>query len=114
MAGPMTATRGMRMRGVLKALALAAALAGFGAQGALAKPVTVDSQSMRAADAHPGDWMSYGRTWDEQRFSPLKQIDDKNASKLGLAWYADLNTTRGIEGTPLVIDGVLYNVSVFN
>ncbi len=58
--------------------------------------------------------MSYGRTWDEQRFSPLKQINDKNAGKLGLAWYADLNTFRGIEGTPLVVDGCSTTSRVFN
>ncbi len=58
--------------------------------------------------------MSYSRTWDEQRFSPLKQINADNAGKLGLAWYADLNTYRGVQATPLFIDGVLYNVSVWN
>jgi len=74
----------------------------------------VDSKRLRNADAEPGQWMSYSRTWDEQRFSPLKQINDGNASKLGLAWYADLNTYRGVQATPLFIDGVLYNVSVWN
>jgi quinohemoprotein ethanol dehydrogenase len=69
---------------------------------------------MRAADQEPGQWMSYSRTWDEQRFSPLKKINDSNAHRLGLAWYADLNTYRGVQATPLFIDGVLYNVSVWN
>jgi quinohemoprotein ethanol dehydrogenase len=78
------------------------------------RPAAVDGRAMRQADAHAGDWMSYGRTWDEQRFSPLKQINDQNADRLGLAWYADLNTYRGMESTPLVIGGILYNVSVFN
>lgn len=77
-------------------------------------PAAVDSQRMRNADAEPGQWMSYSRTWDEQRFSPLTQINDGNAHELGLAWYADLNTYRGVQATPLFIDGVLYNVSVFN
>lgn len=58
--------------------------------------------------------MSNGRTWSEQRFSPLTQIDDTNVGRLGLAWYADLNTYRGVEGTPLEIDGVLYNVSAWD
>jgi quinohemoprotein ethanol dehydrogenase len=77
-------------------------------------PAAVDGKRMRAADKEPSQWMSYSRTWDEQRFSPLKQINDSNASQLGLAWYADLNTTRGVQATPLFIDGVLYNVSVWN
>ncbi|HWU02728.1 MAG TPA: PQQ-dependent dehydrogenase, methanol/ethanol family, partial [Novosphingobium sp.] len=66
------------------------------------------------APASVGDWMSYGRGWDEQRYSPLTDINERNVGQLGLAWYADLNTYRGIEGTPLVVDGVLYNISVFN
>jgi quinohemoprotein ethanol dehydrogenase len=58
--------------------------------------------------------MSYGRTYDEQRFSPLTQINDTNVSRLGLAWYDELNTFRGVQATPLFVDGVLYNVSVWN
>ena len=52
--------------------------------------------------------MTYGRTYSEQRFSPLAQITADNANLLGLAWYADFDTDRGQEATPLVIDGVLY------
>src|SRR5688572_7848437 len=74
----------------------------------------VDAKRMRNADREPGQWMSYSRNWAEDRFSPLKQINDQNAGQLGLAWYADLNTYRGVQATPLYIDGVLYNVSVWN
>lgn len=81
---------------------------------ASAGPADVTSKRLRNANAEPGQWMSYSRTWDEQRFSPLKQINADNAGKLGLAWYADLNTYRGVQATPLFIDGVLYNVSVWN
>ena len=52
--------------------------------------------------------MTYGRTYNEQRFSPLKQITDGNVQKLSLAWYYDLDTRRGQEATPLVLDGVMY------
>ncbi len=52
--------------------------------------------------------MTYGRTYSEQRFSPLSRITADNAKQLGLAWYADLDTNRGQEATPLEIDGVLY------
>jgi quinohemoprotein ethanol dehydrogenase len=64
--------------------------------------------------ADAGQWMSYGRTWDEQRFSPLTQINEGNVARLGLAWYDDLNTYRGVQATPLYVDGVLYNISVWN
>ncbi len=62
----------------------------------------------------PGQWMSHGRTWDEQRFSQLTNINDKNVKRLGLAWFADLNTYRGVVATPLMIDGVLYNISAWD
>jgi quinohemoprotein ethanol dehydrogenase len=87
---------------------LLAALASCATLGA------VDSARLGDADAHPGEWMSYGRGWDEQRFSPLARINADNVGGLGLAWYDDLDTYRGVQGTPLVVDGVLYNVSVWN
>jgi quinohemoprotein ethanol dehydrogenase len=99
-------------RVVMAALALASGSGAVMSRGADTPPARVDGKRMRAPEA--GQWMSYGRTWDEQRFSPLKQINDANVQKLGLAWYADLDTYRGIESTPLMVDGVLYNVSVFN
>ena len=74
------------------------------------KAAAVDGKRMENADQDAGHWMSHGRTWSEQRFSPLKQINDGNVKRLGLAWSADLNTYRGVTATPLVIDGVLYNV----
>lgn len=77
-------------------------------------PGSVDGKRIRAADREPANWMTWGRTYDEQRFSPLKQINVGNVSRLGLAWYADLDTFRGVEATPLVVDGVLYNTSAWN
>ena len=59
-------------------------------------------------DSRPGNWLTQGRTYNEQRFSPLKEINDRNVSRLGLAWYFDLDTRRGQEATPVVVDGVMY------
>ena len=92
-------------------LALAGLLCGLGVQ---AGPASVDQQRLANADEDPGQWMSYGRTWSEQRFSPLAAINDTNVQRLGLVWYADLNTYRGVVATPLEIDGVLYNVSAWD
>jgi quinohemoprotein ethanol dehydrogenase len=72
------------------------------------RPASVDNLRMVRADQEPGNWMSYGRTYSEQRFSPLKQINEQNVGKLGLAWYVDIETRRGQEATPLVVDGVMY------
>ncbi len=66
------------------------------------------------ADDQPGNWLTYGRTYSEQRFSPLKQINDQNAARLALAWYLDLDTNRGQEATPLVVDGVMYFTSAWS
>jgi quinohemoprotein ethanol dehydrogenase len=71
-------------------------------------PADVTSLRLQQADQEPGNWMSYGRTYNEQHFSPLKLINDQNVSRLKLAWYYDLDTKRGQEATPLVIDGVMY------
>jgi quinohemoprotein ethanol dehydrogenase len=77
-------------------------------------PAQVDHERLLQADRHPGNWMAVGRTYDEQRFSPLTQINDGNVDRLGLAWYYDLGTHRGVEGTPLAIDGVIYSTSAWN
>ena len=56
----------------------------------------------------PSNWPSNGRTPGEDRFSPLDQITDGNVAELGLAWSYDTGTDRGLEATPVVIDGVMY------
>ncbi len=61
-----------------------------------------------------GDWTTIGRTYTEQFFSPLKKINADNVKTLGLAWFKDLGTSRGLESTPLVVDGVMYNTTPFN
>jgi alcohol dehydrogenase (cytochrome c)/quinohemoprotein ethanol dehydrogenase len=100
-------SRRFARRGAL--LVSAALLMGLGCEAARAetgKPV--NGERIADADAEPGNWLSYGRTYGEQRYSPLNQINDKNAQKLGLAWYADLDTNRAQEATPLIVDGVMY------
>jgi len=68
----------------------------------------VDDAALRAADSRNQDWLSYGRDYYEQRFSPLNEINDANVATLGLAWQFETATERGLEATPLVIDGVMY------
>ncbi len=54
------------------------------------------------------EWRVHGGTPNEQRFSPLRQINRETVQKLGLAWSYPLRTDRGVEATPLVVDGVMY------
>ena len=66
-----------------------------------------DAQIVKA-DSQPENWLTYGRTYSEQRFSPLHAVDDRDPGRLGLAWYFDLDTHRGQEATPIVVDGAMY------
>jgi PQQ-dependent dehydrogenase (methanol/ethanol family) len=96
------------MARALATAALACVLLWLGASVAQAQAARVDHARLLAADAEPGQWLSHGRTYAEQRFSPLDRIRSDNVERLGLAWHFDLPTRRGLEATPLAIDGVLY------
>ena len=62
-----------------------------------------------ASIVEPGsDWLSYGRDYSEQRFSPLDEITRQNVDELDLAWSFDFPTARGMEATPLVHEGIIY------
>jgi quinohemoprotein ethanol dehydrogenase len=73
-----------------------------------ASTARVDAARIRAADTEPGNWLAHGRTYDEQRFSPLREIDRSNVAQLGLAWSFDTGAGRGHEATPIVVDGVMF------
>jgi quinohemoprotein ethanol dehydrogenase len=68
----------------------------------------VDGASIRANTKATKDWPSYGLDYAETRFSRLTQISDTNVKDLGLAWSYNLGSTRGVEATPLVVDGIMY------
>jgi len=63
-----------------------------------------------ADETEENDWLAYGRTHNERRFSPLTQINDRTVANLKPDWYLDLPNDVGLVSTPLVIDGVLYFV----
>ena len=67
-----------------------------------------DDARIRAASSEPGSWLSHGRTYDEQRWSPLDRVNAGNAANLQRRWTFDTGTERGLEATPLVVDGVMY------
>lgn len=89
--------------------AVALLLAGCGERGAERSPLATEGVTDAMIAAGVGDeWLTYGGGYDEKRFSPLNQINAGNVSQLGLAWFADLDTARGQEATPLMHDGTLY------
>ncbi len=71
-------------------------------------PARVTEQRLEHAAAEPSQWMTYGGTYDEQRYSRLTQINRDNVKRLGLVWYADYDTNLSQDGTPLYVDGVIY------
>ena len=77
-------------------------------------PGDVDTARIVAADDEPGNWLTHGRTYGEQRYSPLRAIDTGSVKRLGLAWSYDLAMNRGAEATPLVVDGVMYVTSAWS
>jgi PQQ-dependent dehydrogenase (methanol/ethanol family) len=68
----------------------------------------VTEARLLAAEDDADNWLAHGRTWDEQRFSPLADIYDGNVGQLSLAWAVEFDTNRGQEATPIVVDGVMY------
>ncbi len=74
----------------------------------------ITGERIIGADEEPGNWLSHGRTYDEQRFSPLDRINADNVAGLGLAWYYDLETSRGVEATPLVVDGKMFTTGTWS
>lgn len=105
-----------RTKRTIAAIALALGIAGASVASAQAPagPAAVDGNRLLHAAQEPGQWLSDGRTYSAQRYSPLTQINADNVGRLGLAWFDDLDTYRGVEATPLYADGVLYNTSAWN
>ena len=60
------------------------------------------------AMASPGDWPTIGGTAAGTHYSPLAAIDTHDVARVGFAWQVRLPTTRGLEATPVVVDGVMY------
>jgi alcohol dehydrogenase (cytochrome c)/quinohemoprotein ethanol dehydrogenase len=77
-------------------------------------PATVDTARIAALDATHADWLTHGGTYAEQRYSALDAVNVDTIARLGLAWYVDLDTSRGQEGTPLVVDGTMYATTAWS
>ena len=73
----------------------------------------VDDQSL-ADEKQSENWLGYGRTHSQQRYSPLEQINASNVAKLGVDWSLELPNDRSLTGTPLIVDGVMYFNGRFN
>ncbi len=108
----------MKIHRFWKSTAAAIGLGAVMAASALAEPISaekireatgsLDTARITGAESEPHNWLAHGRTYSEQRYSPLSQINTDTVGELGLAWSVDLNTQRGVEASPIVVDGVMF------
>ncbi len=72
----------------------------------------VDDNVLKNTPRSGDEWLTYGQNPGETRYSPLKQIDATNVSRLGLAWSYDVGQGGGNqEATPLVWNGTLFSIT---
>ena len=74
----------------------------------------INSERIINANNEPQNWLSHGRDYHEQRYSPLNQINLETINKLQLEWSLDMGTTRGLEATPIVDNGIMFVSSTWS
>lgn len=72
----------------------------------------IDRTRLLAAAGEPQSWLTAGRDFGKSHFSPLMQIDKGNVRTVGFAWEYQTSTNRGLQATPIVVDGVMYTSGV--
>jgi quinohemoprotein ethanol dehydrogenase len=73
-----------------------------------ARAAALDAARLAQAASEPDQWFTPGRDGGGTYYSPLADINASNVARLGFAWQSSLGTRRGLEATPVVIDGTLY------
>ena len=68
----------------------------------------IDDEALNNATNDSKNWLTHGLNYSENRFSQLNQITAENVKELGLKWSFDLGSKRGVEATPIVVDGIMY------
>ena len=72
----------------------------------------IDDAALRNAGKSGGDWVTYGLNYNENRYSPLQEINAGNVSRLGLAWSYEAGPGGGgQEATPLEWNGTIYSIT---
>ena len=74
----------------------------------------IDDKRIIEAEGEPQNWIAHGRTYAEQGFSPLTEINKESVSDLGLAWYKVMGTNIALEATPIVVDGIMFFTSTWS
>src|SRR5215470_10234659 len=89
-------------------LVIGMAIALYSSADSPTKAGDVSEARIISETAEGNNWLLNGRTFDAQHFSPLKQMTDRNVSRLGLAWFLDIDSAMGMVAEPIVVDGVIY------
>jgi quinohemoprotein ethanol dehydrogenase len=76
-------------------------------------PAAIDAARLAKAATEPDQWLMTGRDQAGTYFSPLSDINAGNVARLGFAWEYRLGTRRGLEATPVIVDGALYTTGNF-
>src|SRR5579863_2188548 len=92
----------------MKRIHLLAALLTLGVSGNALAPTDSD---LKNAAKSPDRILTYGMSYSHQRFSPLKQINRQTVSRLDPAWSYSLDSDKGEESQPLLMNGVMYITS---
>lgn len=98
----------------IAALGMCGALTGCSMAASESVEGGIDNVRLVNAGDDAANWITHGKTYSEQRYSPLDQVNRETVGGLGLAWFADMDTARGQEATPLVMDGKLYVTSAWS
>ncbi len=78
----------------------------------LTAPITADAQvsaqRILNATAEPQNWLTFGGSYQSQRFSALNQITPDNIKNLEQKWVLQDQVFGAWESNPLVVDGIMY------
>ena len=102
------------IRSSLRVAASAALGCSLAAPAFTQTPTPHPADQLLADERQADDWLAYGRTHREQRFSPLREIDADSVARLRPHWFLDLPDDVGLTATPLVVEGVLYFTGTMN
>jgi quinohemoprotein ethanol dehydrogenase len=90
------------------ALALVIQSAGFAREPDVSRVGWVTRERLLNADREPQNWLTLGRDFAGSYHSPLRDINDGNVARLGFAWQYELPTRRGLQASPIVVDGMMF------
>ena len=98
----------------MKSKAITLLLCSLVANISIGSDFNIDAKKLIGANSNQEEWMTHGRTYSEERFSGLKQINENNVDQLGIEWFHDLDSSRGHEATPLVVNGIMFSTGAWS